>query len=804
MSVRRVIVLTAAAAALFTLVPLAGVAAAATPPAQSTSSFCQHVPANGPFTDVPPGLHERNIVCLAWAGIAAGTTSTTFSPDNAVTRAQMASFVARTIDAANGLVTPGTHLTALPAYSGTNQFDDVSSSDPHVANINRLAAAGIVQGMGGSSFGPTALVTRAQMASFINRAQQFLTGAAFSTTSDFFIDDKGSVHEPNINAIASVGIAQGVGPDTYAPAASVTRAQMASFLVRWLAVEADAGLITPLHGTPPHLTTTTSSDLDGNGVLNVGDHIVLTFADPVLASSSLSLRDADGSRVTLTDATPVPSGATPASFGRSNANKTLTVTPTAPVVAPGGNAVLNGTMTITGATGITDQATGEPWDPAADTGAPLTFDYAAAQARSGRITFVDTANKTYRFVASGATAEISVVYKAGDAFLVDGVSATLTQFESNINVDDDIRFVDDVSAANHDQHELTNRTPPTTTSGTVGNIDTAANTFVLIDPSSGSTLSSAINYDGALFKVAGLSTSQSTFEAAISEGDTITITDPATGPTTYALVNSTISGIISSVSTGTKLVKIGALGDDPTGPQDDSYSYALATSTFTVDGAAATMASFESSVNTGDRLTYARDGGTQTFALINLGPPPVTGTVTETHSAANNTVTIASEANRLMIDYVPTQTFKLNGAVVSEATFEAAVTVGDGLVSTPDDPTTVANERTIALTDAVPNPSASGVVRDIRTGTHTYDIRNSAGGNIYDDLSYIGLPADFGGHPPLYFVRAPGGAEAPVTLVQYEQYLTKIQNAANPVADLKVIGTATATEHHLTTDQTIP
>src|SRR3954453_22300782 len=143
----RLLVPTATAAVLFTLVPLAGAAAAATPPpAQDTSTFCQNLPPDNPFTDVGPGVHHDNILCLSAAGIKTGTTPTTYSPNNVVTRGQMASFIARSIDEANSLEAAGASLTDLPADNGTTVFTDVSPSNVHKTNIDRLEQAGIVNG----------------------------------------------------------------------------------------------------------------------------------------------------------------------------------------------------------------------------------------------------------------------------------------------------------------------------------------------------------------------------------------------------------------------------------------------------------------------------------------------------------------------------------------------------------------------------------------------------------------------------------------------------------------------------------
>jgi hypothetical protein len=811
----KLLVPAAVAAVLFTLIPLSSVAAAAPPPAQDTHTFCQNVPSNNPFTDVGPGAHHDNILCLSFAGITQGTTATTYSPTNTVTRGQMASFIARSIDKANSLVTPGTTLTTLPPDDGTNSYSDVSASNVHKASINRLSKAGIVQGLSNQQcltlaavppcFGPDQPVTRGQMASFINSAEKFLTGTEFTSSTDFFTDDNGSTHEANINGIASVGIATGLSDNTYAPNDGVTRQQMASFIIRWLAVEQAAGDIKPLPGNGASLTAATATDADHNGTLSNGDSIVLTFANPVAATSSITLKDADNTVATLTDTTPLPSGDTPATFTLSNGNKTLTITLTGPLVASGGDNVLKGTITITGASGITDASSGTAWDPTKEPPANVNIAFPAAQGQTGTVTFVDLPTKTYRFVADGASSETTVTYKAGDTFKDDGVSATLAKFESDLSVGDTIHFIDDTSASNVDTHELTNHSMAGVNSGVVGNVNTAAHTFVIIEPVSGAPISDVKNYNAQLYSIDGTSAVQSTFEAAINEGDTIVITVPTTGATTYALTNKTVSGKVSTVNTATHVVQIGALGDDPTGPQDANYLYTLATSTYTVDGTTATLAQFEAQINVGDLLTYARDAGVQTLALTNQAPPVQTGTVTETHSAGTTSITVVNGANRFVINYAGTPVFKLNGVSATQTELEAHITAGDTVSFTPDNNATPANEQQLNLTDATPDKSVTGVMKDIQVGPNTYDVDNSSGGIIYDNLQYVAPPpSDFGGFAPRYFVKAPSGTESEVTLAQWEGYLNKIAAATNPVANIMVVGTSTAVEHHLTTDQTIP
>jgi hypothetical protein len=110
--------------------------------------------------------------------------------------------------------------------TGTDFFSDDDSS-VFEPSINRLAAAGITKGCGAGLFCPTQSLTRAEMASFLVRALDLPP-----TGTDFFDDDNSSVHEANINALAAAGLTSGCGNGHYCPSANVTREQMAAFLHR--------------------------------------------------------------------------------------------------------------------------------------------------------------------------------------------------------------------------------------------------------------------------------------------------------------------------------------------------------------------------------------------------------------------------------------------------------------------------------------------------------------------------------------------------------------------------------------------
>jgi hypothetical protein len=96
------------------------------------------------------------------------------------------------------------------------------------ASINRLAAAGITGGCATHLYCPKLPVSRAQMASFLVRALDLPA----ATDPDHFRDDDGSTHEADIDSLFEAGITSGCAADLYCPSASVTRGQMAAFLYR--------------------------------------------------------------------------------------------------------------------------------------------------------------------------------------------------------------------------------------------------------------------------------------------------------------------------------------------------------------------------------------------------------------------------------------------------------------------------------------------------------------------------------------------------------------------------------------------
>jgi SpoIID/LytB domain protein len=218
------------------------------PPSRDTTRFAcpaGRVPPSG-FVDIRGNTFASQIECLAWYGITSGgpggRPANQYVPTLAVNRAQMATFLARMLDR----VDPG----ILGPADGVNRFTDVATTSPHVAAVNRLARAGIVSGGAGgappSTFAPDAVVSRGQMASFVARALQRVTGTpTCATIRDFFADDAGDAHEACINGLTALAIVGGTGPGRYSPARPVTRDQLAAFVMRTVDLLVEQGRTRP-------------------------------------------------------------------------------------------------------------------------------------------------------------------------------------------------------------------------------------------------------------------------------------------------------------------------------------------------------------------------------------------------------------------------------------------------------------------------------------------------------------------------------------------------------------------------------
>jgi hypothetical protein len=178
------------------------------------------------FADVPFSHWAwQYIERLYNAGVTGGCSVTplNYCPDNTVTRAQMAVFLLK-----------GMHSSSYtpPAVGASSGFTDVPVGYWAAAWIKQLAAEGITGGCGAGIYCPDATVTRAQMAIFLLKAKH---GSAYTpppATGVFTDVPVGYWADKWIEQLAVEGITGGCGAGIYCPDSSVTRAQMAVFLVK--------------------------------------------------------------------------------------------------------------------------------------------------------------------------------------------------------------------------------------------------------------------------------------------------------------------------------------------------------------------------------------------------------------------------------------------------------------------------------------------------------------------------------------------------------------------------------------------
>ena len=110
-------------------------------------------------------------------------------------------------------------------------FDDIDGNT-HADAINQLAELSIVTGIDADTFAPARPMTRAQMATLLVRTYEHVTGRDLDRFPDQFADDDGSTHELAIDRATSAGFASGSSVSTYGPGNVVRRDQMATFLGR--------------------------------------------------------------------------------------------------------------------------------------------------------------------------------------------------------------------------------------------------------------------------------------------------------------------------------------------------------------------------------------------------------------------------------------------------------------------------------------------------------------------------------------------------------------------------------------------
>ena len=171
------------------------------------------------FTDVPANAYYTD--AISWAvlnGVTKGTSETTFSPNASCTRAQAVTFLWR----AAGSPSP---------RSSTMPFTDVAADAYYCDAVLWAVEQDITKGTSDTAFSPNATCTRAQIVTFLWRSQ---TSPAAGAVNPFTDVAGNAYYAEAVKWAVMEGVTSGTTATTFSPNDHCTRAQIVTFLWRWM------------------------------------------------------------------------------------------------------------------------------------------------------------------------------------------------------------------------------------------------------------------------------------------------------------------------------------------------------------------------------------------------------------------------------------------------------------------------------------------------------------------------------------------------------------------------------------------
>lgn len=172
-----------------------------------------------PFCDTIGSSHADDIVWLHTTGLTTGCDPIRFCTDDIVTRAQAATFLWRLFD------------RVAPDPAIVLEFDDVPDGQYYTDPVRWMVEEAITTGTTPTTFAPHETLTRAQFVTFLWRAAGRPDPLA---PLDFDDVDPDGFAATAIAWAKSIGITVGSSPTEFSPDATATRAQIATFLFRFV------------------------------------------------------------------------------------------------------------------------------------------------------------------------------------------------------------------------------------------------------------------------------------------------------------------------------------------------------------------------------------------------------------------------------------------------------------------------------------------------------------------------------------------------------------------------------------------
>ena len=519
--------------------------------------------------------------------------------------------------------------------------------------------------------------------------------------------DTDTTHQANIDCAVAYGIVSGQAGNVFNASGNMTRGQMATALVNFVATAKNVDVSA--------LPTGTNTFEDVAGTTHEAN-IARAFAMGIIQGRSATVFD-PGSRITRGAAATMIANA---HVSADALGMDLSGVTPATNFTDLGDSVHAGNINVLAAAGVITGTSATTFSPnrAVTRGQTVTLLVGAANlvvapnglwnaptlstpVIAGNVVTERTGNVT-SFKYSTGSEIVSVTVGENDVFIIDGFTGTAGTFDTDLSVGDVVVVEKDTPATGRQTIRLTNRTAAAYTTGITGGLN--VDNITIIEPVSGVVLRGGGDVTGdaviditkplSTYTVDGTSGTLAQFRDNINTGDIIAISGAGTtaNPYVFALTNRTVTGkatTLTDTDTGVLTVKSSA------GFSVDSTAIG-ANDVITIDGVTVTgtAANRKTALDThftvpvadgrkNDVVTYSRAGGVQTITVVSQAAAAVSGTVgPELTGIRNNRLSYVAEtgAARRSTETLSAYNLFVGNTAVSEALFRSQLTVGDAVV----------------------------------------------------------------------------------------------------------------------------
>jgi hypothetical protein len=172
------------------------------------------------FTDIADHWAKEEIEFVVSQGLFSGTSTTTFSPNTAMTRGMFVTVLGRLAEA------------DVSSYQESS-FTDVKREAYYIGAVEWASKNGIVKGIGNGKFAPDQAITREQMAAIIsNYAKSMDLKLTLVRAENNFADSSkiSAYAKDAVKEMQMAGIISGKNGNLFGPQSTATRAEVSAML----------------------------------------------------------------------------------------------------------------------------------------------------------------------------------------------------------------------------------------------------------------------------------------------------------------------------------------------------------------------------------------------------------------------------------------------------------------------------------------------------------------------------------------------------------------------------------------------